>query len=272
MVLSFNQRLQNICKEKSNSLCIGLDIDPDKFPIGSDTSLLGMETFGKEVIEGTIDFCPVYKPNFAFFERFGSKGYALLERLVDHINGRAIVIADAKRGDIGNTSRQYAKAILETMGCDAITISPYMGREAIEPYLENTEKGSFILAVTSNPLAHELQIHGGKKMALYKKVILIANELNVSNNIGLVVGATQTKVMEDVRNLSKGMPWLIPGVGTQGGDLEMALNISHKNGIGIINVSREILYTNNGKMEEVIQSAINYTNKIRNIIWNPVNC
>ena len=272
MSLSFNHRLQNICKEKSNSLCIGLDIDPDQFSTGRDISLDGMEIFGKEVIDGTIDFCPVYKPNFAFFERFGSKGYALLERLVDHINGRAIVIADAKRGDIGNTSRQYAKAILETMGCDAITISPYMGREAIEPFIENAEKGSFILAVTSNPSAHELQTHGGKECALYKKVILIANELNVSNNIGLVIGATQTKVMEDVRELSKGMPWLIPGVGTQGGDLETALNISHQNGMGIINVSRDILYARSGNMEEVIQSAINYTNKIRNIIWNPLNC
>ncbi|MCH2445671.1 MAG: orotidine-5'-phosphate decarboxylase, partial [Candidatus Marinimicrobia bacterium] len=178
MVLSFNHRLQNICKEKSNSLCIGLDIDPDKFPSGRDTSLDGMEAFGKEVIDGTIDFCPAYKPNLAFFERFGSKGYALLERLVDHINGRAVVIADAKRGDIGNTSQQYAKAILETMGCDAITISPYMGREAIEPFIENAEKGSFILAVTSNPGARELQEHGGGADPLYKKVIQLAVELN----------------------------------------------------------------------------------------------
>ena len=272
MKLSFNQRLEVVCKGRNNYLCIGLDIDPDKFPLGRDTSLDGMETFGKEVIDGTIDFCPAYKPNLAFFERFGSHGYALLERLVDHINGRAIVIADAKRGDIGNTSRQYAKAILETMGCDAITISPYMGREAIEPFIENAEKGSFILAVTSNPTAHELQIHGGEECPLYKKVILIANELNISNNIGLVIGATQTKVMEDARELSKGMPWLIPGVGTQGGDLETALNISHQNGMGIINISRGILYARSGNMEDVIQSAINYTNKIRNIIWNPVNC
>ena len=272
MALSFNHRLQNICKEKSNSLCIGLDIDPDKFPSGRDTSLDGMETFGKEVIDGTIDFCPIYKPNFAFFERFGSKGYALLERLVDHINGRAIVIADAKRGDIGDTSRQYAKAILETMGCDAITISPYMGREAIEPFIENAEKGSFILAVTSNPSAHELQLHGSEGSCLYKKVILIANELNVSDNIGLVVGTTQTKVMKDVRELSEGMPWLIPGVGTQGGDLEMALTISHQNGMGIINVSRGILYAGNGCMKDIIQSAKNYTERIQDIIWNPVNC
>ena len=272
MTLSFNHRLQNICKEKSNSLCIGLDIDPDQFPTGRDISLDGMEIFGKEVIDGTIDFCPVYKPNFAFFERFGSEGYALLERLVDHISGRAIVIADAKRGDIGNTSRQYAKGILETMGCDAITISPYMGREAIEPFIENAEKGGFILTVTSNPSAHELQVHGGKESSLYKKVILIANELNVLDNIGLVVGATQTEVMEDVRELSKGMPWLIPGVGTQGGDFETALNISHQTGMGIINVSRGILYAGDGSIEDIIQSAINYTEKIRSIIWNPVNC
>ena len=109
-----------------------------------DTSLSGMESFGKDVIDGTIDFCPVYKPNFAFFERFGSQGFALLERLVAHINGRAIVIADAKRGDIGNTSRQYAKSVLYNMGCDAITISPYMGRDAIEPFIENPQKGVFI--------------------------------------------------------------------------------------------------------------------------------
>jgi len=272
MALSFNHRLQNICKEKSNSLCIGLDIDPDKFPSGTDTSLDGMETFGKEVIDGTIDFCPAYKPNLAFFERFGSKGYALLERLVDHISGRAIVIADAKRGDIGNTSQQYAKAILETMGCDAITISPYMGREAIEPFIENVEKGSFILAVTSNPSARELQEHGGGADPLYKKVIQIAVELNTNDNIGLVVGATQIEVMKDVREQSKGMSWLIPGVGAQGGDLETALNISHQNGMGIINISRGILYAGNGSMKNVIQSAINYTEKIRSIIWNPVNC
>ena len=272
MKLSFNQRLEEVCKGKNNYLCIGLDIDPDKFPSGRDTSLDGMETFGKEVIDGTIDFCPAYKPNLAFFERFGSKGYALLERLVDHISGRAIVIADAKRGDIGNTSQQYAKAILETMGCDAITISPYMGREAIEPFIENAEKGSFILAVTSNPGARELQEHGGAADPLYKKVIQLAVELNTDDNIGLVVGATQIEVMEDIRKQSKGMPWLIPGVGSQGGDLETALNISHENGMGIINVSRGILYAGNGSMKAVIQAARDYSDKIRGIVCDPVNC
>ena len=272
MKLSFNQRLEAVCKRKNNYLCIGLDIDPDKFQTERDTSIDSMEAFGKEVIDGTIDFCPVYKPNFAFFERFGSKGYALLERLVNHINGRAIVIADAKRGDIGNTSQQYARAVLETMGCDAITISPYLGRDAIEPFIKNPDKGVFILTVTSNPSARELQEHGGVADPLYKKVIQLAVELNTDDNIGLVVGATQIEVMEDVRERSKGMPWLIPGVGAQGGDLKTALNISHQNGMGIINISRGILYAGNGSMENVIQSAINYTEKIRSIIWNPVNC
>ena len=272
MKLSFNQRLEEVCKGKNNYLCIGLDIDPDKFQAERDTSIDSMEAFGKEVIDGTIDFCPVYKPNFAFFERFGSHGYALLERLVDHINGRAIVIADAKRGDIGNTSQQYARAVLDNMGCDAITISPYVGRDAIEPFIKNPDKGVFILAVTSNPSASELQEHGGTSNPLYKKVIQLAVELNQCDNIGLVVGATQVEVMEDIRKHSKGMPWLIPGVGSQGGDLEMALNISHENGMGIINVSRGILYAGNGSMKAVIQVARDYSNKIRDIVCNPVNC
>ena len=147
MTLSFNTRLQAICDEKNNRLCIGLDIDPDHFPPHRENSLETMEKFAKDIIDGTISFCPVYKPNFAFYERFGSGGYALLERLVDYISGKAIVIADAKRGDIGNTSHQYARAILDTMGCDAITISPYMGRDTIEPYLEDIEKGIFVLCM-----------------------------------------------------------------------------------------------------------------------------
>jgi orotidine-5'-phosphate decarboxylase len=272
VAISFTQRLETVCRDKNNSLCIGLDIDPDKFPSELDTSLSGMESFGKDIIDGTIDFCPVYKPNFAFFERFGSQGFALLERLVAHINGRAIVIADAKRGDIGNTSHQYASAILDGMGCDAITISPYMGRDAIKPFIENAAKGVFILAVTSNSSASEIQEHENQSNPLYKKVIQIAMELNTNENIGLVVGATKTEVMQEVRELSNGMPWLIPGVGTQGGDLETALKISHKSGIGIINVSRGILYAGDGSLNDVVQSAKNYTEKIRSMVWNPISC
>ena len=167
---------------------------------------------------------------------------------------------------------QNAHAILDTMGCDAITISPYMGRDAIEPFIENPERGVFVLALTSNPGAAEIQNHKNNRGHLYEKVIHIANELNSNNNIGLVVGATKTDQMEKVRELSPGLPWLIPGVGTQDGDLETALEISHQNGTGIINVSRGILYAGNGSIDDVIKSAKNYTEKIWSIVWNPVNC
>ena len=272
MNLSFNQHLKDTCEEKNNYLCIGLDIDPDKFPQGRALTLDGMETFGKEIIDGTIDFCPVYKPNFAFYERFGSQGYAVLESLVDYIDGRAIVIADAKRGDIGNTSRQYAKSILGTMGCDAITISPYMGRDSIEPFIENARKGVFILAVTSNLSAREIQGHGGKADPVYNKVIKIANELNNADNIGLVVGATQKDIMGNICKLSKGIPWLIPGVGSQGGELDYALNSLQDRGTAIVNISRGILYAGDGSINAAIQAARDYTEKIRSIVCNQVNC
>ena len=195
-----------------------------------------------------------------------------MERLVDHINGRAIVIADAKRGDIGNTSRQYARSILDTMGCDAITISPYMGRDAIEPFIENPEKGVFVLVVTSNIGAREIQEHGGKVDPLYKKVIQMADELNYADNIGLVVGATQKDIMGNICKLSKGIPWLIPGVGSQGGELDYALNSLQDRGTAIVNISRGILYAGDGSINAAIQAARDYTEKIRSIVCNQVNC
>ena len=272
MDISFNQHLVEVCKKKDNYLCIGLDIDPNKFSIGSDTTLKGMEQFTLEIINATISFCPIYKPNFAFFERYGAKGYALLEKIVDSINGRAIVIADAKRGDIGNTSIKYAKSIFEVMGFDAVTISPYMGRDAIEPYLNYSNKGVFVLGLTSNPSAFEIQGHGTTINPLYAKVIEIINELNEMDNIGLVVGGTQAKIMKKIRTLSKNIPWLIPGIGAQGGSLEQAIQISHNNGFGIINVSRGILYAGDGSISEITKAALDYTFKIRELTCKKINC
>ena len=272
MKLSFNKRLQEICNKNNNRLCIGLDIDPDRFPLGRDTSLEGMETFAKEVIDGTVAFCPVYKPNFSFYERFGAVGYSLMERIVDYISGRAIVIADAKRGDIGNSSRQYAQAILKTMGCDAITISPYMGKDSIEPFLTDMEKGVFVLSMTSNSGATEIQNNPNDAVPLYQRVVKMASELNKNDNIGLVVGATQEEVMEKIRKLSTGLSWLVPGIGAQGGDLKKSISISNQNGVGVINISRSILYAGSGSMDDIIQSAIHYTEQIRSIVCNPITC
>ncbi len=268
MPLSFNKRLNKICHEKNNRLCIGLDIDPDHFPENRGNSIEEMEAFVKDVIDGTISFCPVYKPNFAFYERFGSKGYALLERVVDYVAGRAIIIADAKRGDIGNTSRQYAKSILENMGCDAITISPYMGRDAIEPFMGSNDKGVFILAMTSNKGAAEIQNNQNDTLPLYERITRIAVELNENDNIGLVVGATNLDFMIKIREISNGLSWLIPGIGAQGGDLHKSVSISNQNGIGLINVSRGILYAGEGRLKDVLKAAENYTEQIREITCN----
>ena len=251
---------------------MGLDINPDYFPSNRDRSLKGIEAFGKDVIDATIEFCPVYKPNFAFYERYGSRGYSILEKLVDYINGRALVVADAKRGDIGNTSRQYAKAVLHTMGCDAITISPYMGRDVVEAFIDDYKKGIFILCITSNPSASELQNDKNDSIPLYHKIVKIANELNNNNNIGLVIGATQSKLMETIRKKTMDLPWLIPGVGAQGGDLNKAVSISNHGGIGIINISRGILYAGSGSIDDILDAAKNYNEKIREIICNPQVC
>ena len=268
MRVSFNKRLKLICEQKKNFLCIGLDIDPEKLPASSDKSLIGLEHFGKDVIDSTIDFCPAYKPNFAFFERFGSPGYAVLERLVAHINNRSIVIADAKRGDIGNTCKQYSLSILDGMGCDAVTVAPYMGEDSIIPFIANKEKGVFVLAITSNDSASYIQNHGYTNEPLYKKIVKMSKKLNTNNNVGLVIGATKSDMMEDVRSMSKTMPWLIPGVGAQGGSLEIALKNSFKDGMGIINISRGILYSGKGTINDVEASAKKYTEKIRSIVWN----
>jgi len=266
MTHSFNQRLRQICLEKNSRLCIGLDIDPEKMPENSDKTLNGMESFAKTVIDATIDICPVYKPNLAFFERFGSNGLAVLERLVKYIDNRSIVIADAKRGDIGNTARQYAKAFFDGMGCDAVTVAPYMGRDSIEPFCENEHNGVFVLGLTSNKGAHDFQYKQSNGSTLYEDVVKLVVELNENDNMGLVVGATKPKQMQEIREKSNGLSWLIPGIGAQGGDLNTSITAGNMNGIGIVNVSRGILYPKAGTIESIRKSAEDYTKQIQEIL------
>ena len=166
---SFNQRLLEQCEKTNNRLCIGLDVDPDKLPANI-KGFQSIEDFVKDLIDSTIDFCPVYKPNLAFYERFGSKGIALLENLVKHIGERAITIADGKRGDIGNTSNHYADAMFNEFGFDSITISPYMGEDSINPFIQNRSKGAFVLCLTSNKSADDFQMIKNNETPLYECV------------------------------------------------------------------------------------------------------
>ena len=222
-----------------------------------------MEDFAKDIIDSTISFCPVYKPNMAFYERFGSNGYALMERLVEYINGRAITIADGKRGDIGNTTKQYAYSIFNKIGFDSITVAPYMGRDSINPFIENKEKGAFVLCLTSNKSAEDFQFAKINNGMLYEHVAKVSVSLNIRENIGLVVGATNKHQMDELRDISPKLPWLIPGIGAQGGDLEASISIGNRNAIGIVNVSRGILYAGDGSLDTIVNSAQNYTDQIR---------
>ena len=261
---SFNNRLLEKCNQTNNRLCIGLDIDPDKLPAHV-SDLSSVEDFTKEIIDSTIDFCPVYKPNFAFYERFGSKGFALLENIVTHIGNRAITIADAKRGDIGNTSKHYAHSIFNQFGFDSVTIAPYMGSDAITPFIEDETKGVFVLCLTSNNSAKDFQFITENNNQLYETVADKTKSLNKNNNLGLVVGATNKEQMSALREKNS-LPWLIPGIGAQGGDLETSIRVGNQNGVGIVNVSRSVIYAGNGSIDEISKSALNYTEQIRSFL------
>ena len=267
MKLSFNNRLQEICNEKNNRLCIGLDIDSDKLPKHMDRSLLRIHEFLKDVIDSTSELCVAYKLNMAFYEQFGYKGYKLMEDIVAYIDNRNITIADGKRGDIGNTSKKYAISIFDTIGFDSITISPYMGSDSIVPFTKKTDKGVFVLCITSNNSAHEIQFIKNNNITVFENVSKMAFKLNINDNIGLVIGATKPEFMDKIRKLNN-LPWLIPGIGAQGGDLEKSVTISNKNSVGIINVSRSILYAGNCEIDNIYKAAKNYNNVINRIQYN----
>jgi len=263
---AFNARLKHQCQGKNNRLCIGLDLDPDHMISPYADSIEGLEKFGREVVEATIDFTPVYKLNMAFYERHGSAGYALMERLIRFIGDRAIIIADGKRGDIGNTGRQYAKAVFHALGADALTVSPYMGKDAILPFIADAAHGAFVLGLTSNPGAEDLQLRKCDDTPLFVKVAGLAHSLNLQQNVGLVVGATKPRQMQMLRDVTPGLAWLIPGIGAQGGDLETSVKIGNTTGTGIVNVSRGILYAGDGSIEAVRTAALEYTARIRSFL------
>ena len=258
---NFNDKLKEICLAKNNRLCIGLDVDNTKL---KDDSLSYMKDYIIDIIEHTIDLCPIYKINFSFYERYGSKGFAILEDIVKIVDKRAITIADAKRGDIGNSSKYYAKAIFEHFNFDSVTVSPYMGSDSIKPFIDYADKGVFVLGLTSNQGSLDIQkknIEDG--IQVFEHVINMAVDMNINNNIGLVIGATNDKYLEQIKRISSNLPWLMPGVGFQGGDLKKSITLGDKDGLAIINVSRGILSAGNGDILDIRNAAIDYTEQIR---------
>ena len=190
------------------------------------------------------------------------KGYELMEKIVSYIDSRNITIADGKRGDIGNTTKKYAIAIFDTIGFDSITVSAYMGADSIIPFISNRAKGTFVLCLTSNKSGKDIQKFKNNNDTMYEYISKLCNKLNINDNIGLVVGATNPENMEQIRSLNS-LPWLIPGIGAQGGDLEQSVTISNKkNSIGLINVSRGILFAGDCSIHDVVKATENYNDKI----------
>jgi orotidine-5'-phosphate decarboxylase len=231
-------------RQKRSYLCVGLDTDIEKIPADFLKADDPVFEFNKSIIDATKDYAVAYKANIAFYESLGYKGWISLEKTVNYIPEDIFKIADAKRGDIGNTSRQYAKTFFETLNFDAITVSPYMGEDSVGPFLEYKNKWVIILALTSNKGSADFQLlNTGQDKKLYEDVLLKSSLWGSENNIMYVVGATHPDLLADIRMLIPNHFILIPGVGAQGGDLQKISINALNNDVGIlVNVSRDIIF------------------------------
>jgi orotidine-5'-phosphate decarboxylase len=245
--MRFFDKLDDRVRACNSILCIGLDPDSSKLPQG-----LGIMEFNRKIINATSEFCCAYKLNFAFYEAAGAEGLNALKETVKMIPGGIPVIADAKRADIGNTSRAYASAIFDYLGFDAATVNPYMGFDSLQPFIERDDRGIFILCRTSNPGAADFQdlftSYSGSRRAIFELVAGKADEWNSRGNIGLVMGATHTDELSLIRKELPEMPFLVPGVGAQGGELAAVVESGKTFNPGglIINSSRQIIFASSG--------------------------
>ncbi len=241
---------KNIVKKKSY-LCIGLDSELEKIP-----SFLLQEKdpvfeFNKRIINATHSFAVAYKPNVAFYECNGPEGWRTLEATVRYIKDKypdIFVIADAKRGDIGNTSRMYAKAFLENMPCDALTVAPYMGEDSVSPFLSYKDKWVILLVLTSNKGADDFQYHNDNGQRLFERVLGKSGKWGNINNIMYVVGATRSEMVADIRKIVPDHFLLVPGIGAQGGSLEEISMYGMNSSCGLlVNSSRGIIFADSSR-------------------------
>ena len=235
--------LISLIQERKTFLCIGLDSDFDKLPAHLLKKSDPIFEFNKKIIDATRDVCIAYKINTAFYEAEGLKGWRAMEKTVNYIGDKHFKIADAKRGDIGNTSRMYAKAFFEKLPFDAVTVAPYMGEDSVKPFLDFKGKWVILLALTSNKGSSDFQMEND----LYKRVILKAQTWGNADNLMFVVGATHPEKLAEIRALAKDYFFLVPGVGAQGGNAQQIIQYG-SNGVGglIINSSRDIIFASSG--------------------------
>jgi len=235
-------------KTKNSYLCVGLDTDINRLPEGFTKDYRGVIAFNKEIINATHDYAISYKVNTAFYEQLGSNGWKALEKTREMLPDNVLSIADAKRGDIGNTSKMYAKAFFETLGFDAVTVAPYMGIDSVQPFLEFDNKFSIVLGLTSNMGSVDFQTNTLYRPLLYKTVLKTVQSWGTVDNLMFVVGATKASALKEIRDIIPNHFLLIPGVGAQGGSAkEVCVNGVNDHGGLLINSSRGIIYASDKK-------------------------
>ncbi len=244
--MTFRERLEAAWERSGSLLCVGLDPEPDRMPVDD------VVAFNRAVIEATAGLVCAYKPNIAFYERLGRSGFDALKATVDAVPDGVIAIVDAKRGDVGHTARAYAEALFDAVGADAVTVNAYLGADSLEPFLERPDRGAFIVCRTSNPGARDLQdmlveTPDGTR-PLYEVVALTARTWDRHGNVGLVAGATYPEELSRLRALCPETPFLVPGVGAQGGDVRAAIRAgADARGRGlIVSASRSVIYAGSG--------------------------
>lgn len=248
-------------QSKSSYLCTGLDTQIEKLPAHLSKDGQGLLSFNKAIIESTIPYSVAYKVNTAFYEQYGRKGWEWMEETLSYLPTNSLRIADAKRGDIGNTSTMYAKAFFEALDFDAITVSPYMGEDSIRPFLEFENKWVICLALTSNSGHSDFQLTQENNRRLYEKVIETVCKWGSEDNLMFVVGATRAEKVEEIRKIIPNHFLLVPGVGAQGGSLKeiSAAGLNSDAGL-LVNASRSIIYASNG--EDFAVAAANEASKM----------
>ncbi|MBS1544122.1 MAG: orotidine-5'-phosphate decarboxylase [Bacteroidetes bacterium] len=243
------QELIDQIRKKKSYLCVGLDTDFSKIPSHLQSDPDPVFAFNRGIIEATVDYCVAYKPNLAFYEALGARGWESLQKTIDYIPKTHFTIADAKRGDIGNTSTLYAKAFFESLKVDALTVAPYMGSDSVKPFLGFKDKWVILLVHTSNPGSADFQLlesRDGKRF--YENVLLASQQWGTPENLMYVVGATRADKIAAIRALAPEHFFLVPGIGAQGGDLEEVSKHGLNRDIGLlVNASRSILYASSGK-------------------------
>jgi orotidine-5'-phosphate decarboxylase len=262
--MKFIEKLKTASTKNNSLLCVGLDTELEKIPKFLLQEKNPIFAFNQAIIDSNKDMVCAYKPNLAFYEAYGIKGLEALKKTCEYIPKDIPIILDAKRGDIGNTSRMYAKAIFNEFKADGVTLNPYLGEDSLSPFLEYEDKCSFILCLTSNAGAKDFQLQNTEGKPLYKIVAEKVKSWNKKGNCGLVVGATYPEQLKEIREIAQDLPILIPGVGAQRGDTELTVKYgTDKNGeLAIINSSRGIIYASSDK--DFAEAARREAERLRN--------